>query len=218
MTDSKPPKPPVKPATLAIVPAPGTRLSRQQVSDICGCSIRSVQRMDGNELHPEEENGRVWYNPIEVARVAAAMRATEGATAEVIDGAPTAEGCLASRVLHAFAQGKTPTQVVIEQALEPGVVKQLYLAWIDLEGAMLIPAAERRALRALLPAVRTPAELNAGIRWLVGKYRDLQGFSFPCCVCGEPVQASATGVWAAIWRGEPFNNWGHAECIRKRQT
>jgi hypothetical protein len=210
---SKAPKTPSESVALAITAGPGARLSRQQVADLFGYSIRSVGRMDGDQLHPHEEAGRVWYDAAEAALVAASIRASASTTAEVVDVAPTAQGRLASRVFQAFAQGKTPSQVVIELGLEPGVVKQLYLAWVDLEGGVFIPPSHWRVLRALFPSMRTPSDLVSMMKTLLAAYHELQRFKFPCCVCGEPVQATSSGVCRALLDGSRLAIWGHGDCV-----
>jgi hypothetical protein len=191
------------------------RLSRKQVAAKLKMSIRSVGRLDGTELHPENENGRIWYSLAEVERVAAVRRQANGEAPETDEIRPSAEGRVASRVLDAFAQGKTPTRVVIDESLPPDVVKQLHQAWMDLEGFFVIRGADLIGFRKLLPNVKTAASLVATIEMLAEAFHELKRFVFPCCVCGKPVQATSAGSWAAILQGEALTQWGHAECINR---
>ncbi len=205
-----------KPPIATPSPSDTIRLGRTQVAKKLDTSTRSVGRMHGKELHPTFENGQYFYSLAEVEAVAAARRQANEAAPETDEVRPNHDGQLASRVLHAFTTGKTPTQVVIEHSLPPGVVKQLHLAWMDLENFFVIRGPDLARFRKLLPQTKTAADLNADLKMLTDAYHELKRFVYPCCVCGKPIQAEAARVWADLLQGGTLDRWGHSECIQRQ--
>lgn len=103
--------------------------SRKQASLLLGVTQSHLhQSIDGKHLHPERENGRVWYAKKDVdAFVLTYKRKHAPKSAKKLSLRERRErGVLASKVFKLLAGGADFRQCVIETAADPALVRELW--------------------------------------------------------------------------------------------
>lgn len=106
--------------------ATAARYTRADVARVLGVSRRTVQRLEGVDLHPEVKNGVHWFDAAEVHALAEARRAALPTT--------MTDGELAAAVFERFEAGHDISAIVRELKIHPRVVKELYVEFkTDLE-------------------------------------------------------------------------------------
>lgn len=104
--------------------ATGARYTRAQVARVLGVNRRTVQRLEGVELHPAIEKGVHRFEPDEVHAYAKRRDQIQ----------PLGEGELAAAVFSQLQAGRQLTDIVLELRVPPRVVRELHREWkLDLE-------------------------------------------------------------------------------------
>jgi hypothetical protein len=124
-------------------------LTRTEVARQLRVSIATVRRMEGRELHPRRRrDGTRLFDATEVATIATS-RAVR----------PNAGGEIAARACELFREGKGVVDVVIALRQSFDTVRSLFRAFLEEQGAVLVPGPIARDIeaefcegRALTPA------------------------------------------------------------------
>ena len=191
---------------LNISPTTG-RLNRVQVAEILDTSVTSLRRLEGDELHPVQDESGAWmFDPAEVE----ALRARRAAPAPVqpeVAAEPVAQvvpppavvvpppavvaplpddGDVAADVFDDLDSGKSPTEVVRKRRLAPDRVTGLFEQWRAMKAMDLSAPSVPRTLKRLHATV---AALTAQLDVVTKKLNatPLAGLRnrFKCKDCGE---------------------------------
>lgn len=168
--------------------AESPRLTRAQVADRLGTSVSTVRRFEGVRLHPQvDENGVRWFDPHEVAGLAAERaneqagrrRNTNGASKRAPDALDNGE--LAALVFERLEQRQSLAEIVIALRVTPETVRALFDQWtVGLTGGQLRMTREPTVPREHEIQRITPESLGAQLAALpaaqltrisVGRYR-----------------------------------------------
>jgi hypothetical protein len=188
-------------------------LSRKQVAELLGKSVRSVLRLDEiGALHPTRgDDGTVTYTRTEVAALLSARGLAAHALEPRAPAAPS-PGALTAKIFRDLRAGKSLLDVTIELELTPEVAEQALAAYARISRALIITGPERERLRTMLPKASTPTGLLNALAVLVRDYNELHRFVFDCAVCGKPVQARSGVEWAHLIEHGVFASWTHDDC------
>ena len=189
------------------------KLTRKQVSELLGKSVRSVLRLDKmGALHPiRDARGNVTYARSEVEALLADRGLTPQAS-QLPARARLSEGDLTAAVFGALQTGKRLIDVTIEFGLTPTVAEKLAADFARISGAIVISGSLLDKLGRFLRLPKTAESLLDDIEYLVRRERELAKFVSPCAVCGKPVQARSSVEWAFVMECKAFPNLKHDEC------
>jgi hypothetical protein len=98
-------------------------LSRVDVAQALSCSVATVRRMEGRELHPRLSSGVHLFDPLEVEGVAAKRAGHQEETRP--------EGTIAAAVFAALDRGLDMKEIVTTLEVHPEVVLELYQHWVE---------------------------------------------------------------------------------------
>jgi len=189
------------------------KLTRKQVSDLLGKSVRSVLRLDKmGALHPiRDARGKVTYARSEVEALLADRGLTPQAS-QTPARATLSEGALTAAVFRAILSGKHILDLVIEFELTPNLAERLLADFARIGSAIVISGKARDKLRSILPKATSGEVLVETIEFLVNRHLELKQFAVPCAVCGKPVQARSSVEWEFVLECKAFPNLKHDEC------
>lgn len=113
-------------------------LTRRQAAERLGVSVTSVRRMEGQQLHPQQDDRGHWlFAAAEVAKLASALKprrkrdGSRGARPQTT----AQDGVLAAQVFKAFHLGYDLRDIVMEYKVPPAVVRELFTEWsLSLKG------------------------------------------------------------------------------------
>lgn len=188
-------------------------LSRKQVAELLGRSVRSVLRLDEiGALHPtRDDNGNVAYERAEVT----ALLSARGLAPRAPDAqAPVSlsPGALTAKIFRDLRAGKTLLDVTIELELTPEVAEQALAAYARISRTLVFSGQQRERLRNIVPKVTTASDLLSVLTVLARAYNELGRFAYVCGVCDKPIQARANVEWAHIVAHGVMANWTHDHC------
>ncbi|MFW5920887.1 MAG: hypothetical protein ACOCUS_03525 [Polyangiales bacterium] len=180
--------------------------------------MATVRRAEGDRLHPVvDDNGVHRFDPAEVAAEASRRRSAESSAEKTGTGGrdvggAAADGELAAAAFALFADGKHPTEVVIQLREPPRRVALLHEQWTRMmDGVVLGPEVFSKLSRRLGRPVSRD-DLGDVLCDLLDDHDKLERFTYPCCVCGEPIQAGPR-EWDVVSASGELADWGHGRCL-----
>lgn len=122
------------------------QLDRRQASAILGVSPRTLRRLEsqGAIARTKRAHGCDWFAAADVY----ALRAEREA------GRPVTDGEVAARVFRCIARGMRPNDIVLAARQPPDVVGDLFRAYHEADGAMVLSSSQVAELQIIIGAER----------------------------------------------------------------